>query len=110
MSGGNDPAGFAQSNIMILAEDTAQIASGEKDGAGAGSAGDAWFFPIMQGGSGSHEVGRLSAIPGLPREAVCMADSGTENTVGQDLPEPCGIGGKLTFGNGFYAVGYRNMG
>lgn len=110
MSGRDNAPGFSQSDIMILTENTAQIAPGEKDSAGAGSAGDTRLFPIMQRGPGGHEVGRLPTIPGLPRETVCMAGSGTENTVGQDLPEPCGIGGKLTFRNGFCAVDYWNMG
>ena len=45
MLGGDHATGFSQGNIMILTEHTAQITAGEKDGSGAGNAGDTWFFP-----------------------------------------------------------------
>ena len=34
MFGSDDSSGFPQSDVMVLAEDTAQVASGEKDGTG----------------------------------------------------------------------------
>ena len=62
MFGSDDSSGFPQSDVMVLAEDTAQVASGEKDGTGTGSTGDTGLLPIMQRGSGSHNICRLASI------------------------------------------------
>ena len=88
---GDHTTGFPQGNIMILAEHTAQITPGEKDGSGTGSAGDTRLLPIMQGSSRRHELSGLPAVSGLPGEAVNVAGAGTKHTVGQDFPDPCGI-------------------
>ena len=88
MLGGDHATGFSQGNIMILTEHTAQITAGEKDGSGAGNAGDTWFFPIMQGSSCCHEFRGLSAVSDLPGEAVNMAGTGTKHTIGHDITEP----------------------
>ena len=44
---------FAQSagDLVVLAEDTSEIAAGKKDRAGTGSAGDAGFFPHVKSDS-----------------------------------------------------------
>jgi len=76
---------------MVLAEDAAQAASGEKDGTGTRSTGDAWLLPIMQRGSGSHELSGLPTVSSLTGETVHMAGTGAKHTVGHDVTEP-GVG------------------
>lgn len=76
---------------MVLAEDTAQVASGEKDGTGTGSTGDTGLLPIMQRGSGSHDICRLATISHATIQAIGMTGPGTQDAVGHDFPEPCGI-------------------
>lgn len=95
---------------MVLAEDTAQVASGEKDGTGTGSTGDTGLLPIMQRGSGSHNICRLATISHATIQAIGMTGPGTQDAVGHDFPEPCGILGSQIAGNGCYAVGNRKRG
>ena len=110
MFGSDDSSGFPQSDVMVLAEDTAQVASGEKDGTGTGSTGDTGLLPIMQRGSGSHEICRLATISHATNQAIGMTGPGTQDAVGHDFPEPCGILGSQIAGNGCYAVGNRKRG
>ena len=91
-------------------EDTAQVASGEKDGTGTGSTGDTGLLPIMQRGSGSHNICRLATISHATIQAIGMTGPGTQDAVGHDFPEPCGILGSQIAGNGCYAVGNRKRG
>ena len=88
MLGGDHTTGLSQGDIVILTEHTAQITAGEKDGSGAGSTGDTWLFPVMQGSSCCHEFSGLTAVSGLPGEAVYVADTGAKHTVGHDITEP----------------------
>ena len=43
-------------------------------------------------------------------QAIGMAGPGTQDAVGHDFPEPCGILGSQIAGNGCYAVGNRKRG
>ena len=106
----NDPTGFPDRNIMILTENTTQIASGEKHSAGTGRTGDAGLLPIMKGCSGGHDICRLSAIAGLSLQAVDMAGSGTQSTIFHKMRRPYGSMGERTSGVRYYAVGNRNRG
>ena len=88
MFGSDDSSGFPQSDVMVLAEDTAQVASGEKDGTGTGSTGDTGLLPIMQRGSGSHNICRLATISHATIQAIGMTGPGTQDAVGHDfLPQ-----------------------
>ena len=52
---GNGLSGLADGNIVVLAEDAPQIATGEKDGTGAFGAGYAGLLPKVERSPGCQE-------------------------------------------------------
>jgi len=60
-------------DLMILAEDAAEIASGEKDGARSTGTGDRGLLSEVQSDMGNGNAGTGPAEAGLPPEAVDTA-------------------------------------
>lgn len=67
---GNRLAALTAGNLCILAVDAAETAAGKEDGTGPFPAGNAGFFPHVQGRSGSPQLRRAMADTGFPGRAV----------------------------------------
>lgn len=81
-------AGYAQGNIVILAENATQITAGEKNSAGAIGSADAGLFPEVQRSSCCEKAVRAAAVAAVSKRAVCVTVMGTKSTVGHKLRQP----------------------
>jgi len=67
-------------DLVILAKDAAQIATGEKDCPRPFGAGDGWLFTKMEPGMGNPDIGINPAEPDLTGKPVHPASTGAAFT------------------------------
>ena len=72
-------------DVMVLTENTAQIAMGEKDSAGTPCAADGWFFPLVSGNKRYFWQRACATKANFARYTVSAAVSGTNGAVLQSL-------------------------
>ena len=83
LPGRDGPSGSGMSDGIILTENAAHVAAGEKHGAGTGGTGDDRLFPLEQSCPGGIEPSRLAAVPGLSCGTVHTAFPRTEPAAGE---------------------------
>jgi hypothetical protein len=67
--------------VVILAEDTADIATTEKESAGTTRTCKTWLFPLKESRSRSAYLISLTAETNMTVSAVCVAVPGAERAV-----------------------------
>ena len=81
MGTGQAAAALPDGNIVILAKDTLEVASGEENSTRAPGTADARLFPHVQRSPGSSKLRGLTAEAIFSRQAVDMAVAGAECAV-----------------------------